>query len=77
MFFTHLGCTFHAVKSKLINRFPKKLILVKGMMFLFRLRALTTSENELLRFVPAKREPGVTRIHPQGKVAPRMRFGAC
>ena len=58
-FSTHLGCTFHAVKSKLINRFPKILILVKGMMFLFRLRVLTTSENELLRLVLEKREPGV------------------
>ena len=58
-FFTHLGCTFHAVKSKLINRFPKILILVKGMVFLFRLRVLTTSETELLRFVRAKREPSV------------------
>ena len=35
------------------------MILVKGMMFLFRLRVLTTSENELLRFVRAKREPDV------------------
>ena len=57
-FFTHLGCTFHAVKSKLINSFPKNLILVKGMMFLFRLRLLTPSENEQPGLVNLKREHG-------------------
>ena len=58
-FFTPLDCTFHAVKSKLINRFPKILILVKGMMFLFRLRVPTASENEQYRLGHFKREPGV------------------
>ena len=37
-FFTHLGCTFHAVKSKLANRFSKFRILVKAVMILFKTR---------------------------------------
>ena len=35
------------------------MILVKGMMFLFRLRVPTASENEQYRLGRFKREPGV------------------